>query len=185
MLEGELACFVLRKQFRVGSCREYGFSHQHLVENEAEREHVAYCSGIALRVVALVVYDLRGYVTGCSTSSKQLVAIGGVGRQSKVDYHDVGGSLALRHDVLGLQIPMDDPSRGQHIQPLKNIFHDSLGLAVAELPGLHFLVELLSLHQLTYHVDRIRGLEYSMGLEQSLIAELPHNVDFVDEGFLP
>ena len=72
------------------------------------------------------------------------------------------------------------------LESLEDSFHDHLDLSLVELvPRLNLVIELSSLQQFHYYIDRVLTFVNLKYFHQILVTKFPHDFYLFDEGFLP
>lgn len=73
--------------------------------------------GLALGVHVSNVDNLGCHETRCPTAHEQVLSLISVSGETKITDYDFQAVALLEHDVLRLQIPMNDPSFAQVLEP--------------------------------------------------------------------
>ena len=159
--EVELARAVLHEDLVVLLALEDGAAEEQVVEDDASREDIA--NRVALGRHVLDVDDLGRDEAGRAASHEEVLLLFGVGGEAEVADGQVLGVYLPEHDVLGLEVAVDDPSLREVAQTLKNIADDLLRLRCFDfLSALEHLVQLHAFQILEDHVDRVFSFVYAL-----------------------
>ena len=153
------------------------------MEDEPQAEHIA--NGLVLGLHVLDVDDLRSHVARSAAPHEEVLRDIGELSQPEVGNHALEAALTLEQDVLRLKVAVHDLLGVHFLQAAEDGVDGGLDLQGLEaVLGLDLIVQLPSFEQLHHDVQRILGLEDLEEPHAVLMAEVPHDLYFLDEALL-
>ena len=149
-------------------------AREHLIEHDAGGVDVrARVGAVALRLLG------RDVVDGAERLLRH--GVGGVGKTGDAEVRDLDAAVAQHHDVLRLDVAVDDAARMRVAQPLHNLCDEMQRLAPVQTPApLHILLECDAVDELHDDVLR-RGARHVIDRNDVRVGEHRDGLGFVVE----
>ena len=135
-------------------------------------------------LVVFFVYDFRRDKIRRSYTISQIRIRFNFSCNSKIDYFQCIWALALKQNILWLEIAMHDPLRMQINQRPNNLFHVYSGDSFRDLFTLDFFIEFSSWHNFQYQGVFLLVVINFIDLDNVGVIERPHDGELFQEFFV-
>lgn len=126
LIEIKVTSPILGQNIAVSCTFKYGFIEKQVMENNADREDVT--DSLTFERHVFDVDDFRGNKARSSTPDKKILFFISVSGKSKVTDCNFQRIFFSEHDILGFEVSVNYPFRGQMTDPCEKTSHNGFGL---------------------------------------------------------